>query len=286
MRYGLKEAIKRIPNSAYPYVITACPDGEGCWFQETHGKNSELAETLKLPYKSSFSKEKVEMWADCVDKCSEPLTIVDIGGIIDEKNEEICKTATHAIILYRMDNPDQLQDWRAFCKKLDIKIIAEIISDLNATHDAKLSLSDDGIFRGTVHHLDRGDLTIKDRPVITELANIILTKNHKEFAMDMDAFYASMENNVLKIGFGQTPAQNDVLLKEAENKLDLLIKTGEVSGGEIIKINGPTTVPVAFVLAHKLNHLYQAVAMYDPKLSKYVVTIAHGDKFRTGDIID
>jgi hypothetical protein len=30
----------------------------------------------------------------------------------------------------------------------------------------------------------------------------------------------------------------------------------------------------------------QAVAVYDPKLSKYVVSIAHGCKYRVGDLVD
>ncbi len=40
------------------------------------------------------------------------------------------------------------------------------------------------------------------------------------------------------------------------------------------------------VFAHKFGHLYQAVACYDPKLAKYVVTIAHGDKYTVGGLID
>ncbi|MBF0586931.1 CRISPR-associated protein Csx3 [Prosthecochloris sp. N3] len=90
----------------------------------------------------------------------------------------------------------------------------------------------------------------------------------------------------LFIGFGKTPAQNDVLVKEAEHQLDELINKGEICGGEIIRINGPTTLPVALVLAHKLSHRYQAVAMYDPKLSRYVIAIAHGDKYSVGELID
>ena len=40
------------------------------------------------------------------------------------------------------------------------------------------------------------------------------------------------------------------------------------------------------MLAHKLNHLYQAVAVYDPKLSKYVVAIAHGGRYSVGDLVE
>jgi CRISPR-associated protein Csx3 len=60
----------------------------------------------------------------------------------------------------------------------------------------------------------------------------------------------------------------------------------ELAGGEVIRVNGPASLPVAMVLAHKLAHLYQAVACFDPKLGKYVVAIAHGDKYAVGDLVE
>ena len=92
-------------------------------------------------------------------------------------------------------------------------------------------------------------------------------------------------DNVLRMGFGDTPAQNDALVKEAAQQMKGLIDGGVIRGGELIKLNGPATLPIAFVLAHKLNHLYQAVAVYDPKLSKYVVAIAHGG-YSVGDLVE
>ena len=94
------------------------------------------------------------------------------------------------------------------------------------------------------------------------------------------------DRNVLRLGFGDTPAQNDALVKEVAQQLKELIDGGVIKGGELIKLNGPATLPIAFVLAHKLNHLYQAVAVYDPKLSKYVVVIAHGGRYSVGDLIE
>ena len=93
-------------------------------------------------------------------------------------------------------------------------------------------------------------------------------------------------DNVLILGFGDTSAQNDALVKEAAQQMKELIDGRVIRGGELIKLNGPATLPIAFVLAHKLNHLYQAVAIYDPKLSKYVVAIAHGGKYSVGDLVD
>lgn len=93
------------------------------------------------------------------------------------------------------------------------------------------------------------------------------------------------KDNTLKISFGD-PAQNDQIVKDATRLLHEMIKTGQITGGEIIRIHGPASLPVAMVLAHGLSHLYQAVACYDPKLTKYVVAIAHGDKYKVGDLVD
>lgn len=102
----------------------------------------------------------------------------------------------------------------------------------------------------------------------------------------MASYYIEIEQgNILRIRFGE-PAQNDQIVKDAAECLDKLIKSKQILGGEVIRINGPVAVPVAMVLAHGLCHLYQAVACYDPKLTKYVVAIAHGDKYKVGDLID
>jgi len=101
----------------------------------------------------------------------------------------------------------------------------------------------------------------------------------------MTTYNTSVVDGILKIGFG-APAQNDQIVKDTESGLDSLISSGALGGGEVIRVNGPASLPVAMVLAHKLAHLYQAVACFDPKLSKYVVAIAHGDKYAVGDLLD
>ena len=102
----------------------------------------------------------------------------------------------------------------------------------------------------------------------------------------MAAYNINLEaGNILKIGFGD-PSQNDQIVKDAVKRLDEMVITGQLSGGEIVRINGPASLPVAMVLAHGLSHLYQAIACYDPKLTKYVIAIANGDKYRVGDLID
>ena len=115
LREGLKQAIltfrQESPEVPYPYVITACPDGEGAWFQETMGKYPEIAKACKAAYKGKFTPEFVKLVTDHVHNCEQPLTLVDIGGRIDDYNRDICGSATHIVILAG-DDPEHNESWK------------------------------------------------------------------------------------------------------------------------------------------------------------------------------
>lgn len=85
---------------------------------------------------------------------------------------------------------------------------------------------------------------------------------------------------LLSVAFGD-PGQNDELVKSASARLDEL----KLEGGEICLINGPASLPVALVIGHGTAHLYKAVACFDPKLSGYVVSVAHGNEYKVGQVI-
>jgi CRISPR-associated protein Csx3 len=91
---------------------------------------------------------------------------------------------------------------------------------------------------------------------------------------------AAVPADLFKVGFGD-PAQNDAIVRAAEIRIPEL---GEL-GGELALINGPASLPVAVVIAHRLLHAYGAIGVFDPKMSAYVVAAAHGDKFAVGDLI-
>ena len=173
-RYGIKEAIRSIEDAPYPYFITGCPDGEGSWFQETASKYLDDAIEYKKQYKSKFTPEFVTLTSNSVKNCSVPLTLIDVGGIIDIANEEICKFATHSVILFK--EIEDLIAWQEFCQKLDLTIIAEIKSDYQGVTDKVINKDGDGCYRGSVHYLERGDLSIATRPTVKKLAQIISGK--------------------------------------------------------------------------------------------------------------
>jgi len=77
---------------------------------------------------------------------------------------------------------------------------------------------------------------------------------------------------MLKVGFGEA-AGNDVIVRDAELALKAL---GEI-GGKLCLINGPASLPVAFVIAHGVCHLFGAVACFDPKIGGYITCVTHGD---------
>jgi len=101
----------------------------------------------------------------------------------------------------------------------------------------------------------------------------------------MATYNISLTGDILKVGFGD-PAQNDAICRDAKARLEEMVAKGELPGGTVIKINGPASLPVAVVIAHAIAHLYETVAVFDPKLGKYVVSVAHSAQFKVGDLID
>ncbi len=92
-------------------------------------------------------------------------------------------------------------------------------------------------------------------------------------------------DNVLRVGFGEA-ATNDQIIRDARIRINELIQAGKICGGKLVKVNGPASMPVAMLLGHKLVHLYETVACYDPKLGCYIVVSAHGGEYNPGDRID
>ena len=179
LREGLKKIFIDMPEAPYPYVITACPDGEGAWFQEAVRNDPEVAETCKAAYKGRFTPEFARVAAGWVRECMMPLTLIDVGGKVDDYNRDICGSATHIVILAG-DDPktgecwsSRMNEWREFAAELNLTVVAEITSHYCGTDDVIKGVSPDNILRGSVHHLERGEV-ISTRPLVRQLAHHLL----------------------------------------------------------------------------------------------------------------
>lgn len=169
LREGLKQAIRRIPGAPYPLILTACPDGEGSWYSEAVRHNRELAHQLKAAYQAKFTLEFAAVRARWVRDASESLTIVDVGGKIDEKNELIMSHATHAVIL--AGDMNKVPAWEQFCSQLNLNIIALIHSDYHGVSDRIQSKVP--ILKGSIHYLERGQ-DVSTRPMVQALAHLLI----------------------------------------------------------------------------------------------------------------
>lgn len=78
---------------------------------------------------------------------------------------------------------------------------------------------------------------------------------------------------LLRLSFGQ-PAQNDQIVKDAVAALEELM----LSGGQTVLLNGPASLPAACAIAHGVCHIFKEVAVFDPKMSAYVVAVSHGGR--------
>ncbi|WP_347566338.1 CRISPR-associated protein Csx3 [Scytonema sp. UIC 10036] len=186
LREGLKQAIlgtlyAPYP-SIYPYVITACPDGEGSWYQKTYEQNQELAKDNKPCLKSELTPEFAEQASKWVTSANQLINIIDIGGKITPENEKIIAPATHAVILAADTN--DFADWEKCCQKLNLKIVAKIHSILHATQDEVFLLEEwklntdklletAPLLTGSIHRLERGE-DLSTRPMIKALAEVLI----------------------------------------------------------------------------------------------------------------
>jgi CRISPR-associated protein Csx3 len=70
------------------------------------------------------------------------------------------------------------------------------------------------------------------------------------------------KEGILRINFGE-PAQNDQIVQDTTPRLEEMVQSGEFAGGQFLRINGPVSIPVAFVSAHKLAHIHGEISSFN-----------------------
>ena len=106
------------------------------------------------------------------------------------------------------------------------------------------------------------------------------------------SYLIELEGNTLKVEFnGDRNMPGDICLQDARSQLQELISTKQITGGSLLKIDGRASLAIGYFLAHELGHLYQAIAVCDPRLhgeqkNRYVVVISYVDEYCVGDLIE
>jgi CRISPR-associated protein Csx3 len=102
----------------------------------------------------------------------------------------------------------------------------------------------------------------------------------------MTSYNIKLEDDTLKVDFNRdVPAKGDQLVRDAETRLDEMIQSGEIKGGTLLKIFGPQSVPICYTIAHKVGHLYGAIAVCDPRIG-HVVVISTNPAYPVGKRLD
>lgn len=102
-----------------------------------------------VPVCYAIAHRVAHLFGSVVRSAHQALTLIDVGGQLSPENRQIMREATHGVILYKQRQ--DLEEWRAFCQDLDLKIIAEILSDYEGTLD---QIQSGSILKGSIHHLD------------------------------------------------------------------------------------------------------------------------------------
>jgi len=68
--------------------------------------------------------------------------------------------------------------------------------------------------------------------------------------------------------------------------LDELRTSDELSNGDIFKINGPMSLPVAALVACNIEHPFGATVASDPKHDNFGVAVAHGPTYQVRQLLD
>ncbi|MCX7880664.1 MAG: CRISPR-associated ring nuclease Crn3/Csx3 [Ignavibacteria bacterium] len=107
------------------FLIKACPDGEGDWFEDLGEKEGRI-----YRYKNQFTLDFVDKVCRDIDSISneKSLIFVDCGGKIDKFNQMILNKCTHSIILGRDD--ESMSEWRGAAKLCELNILCEVESSL------------------------------------------------------------------------------------------------------------------------------------------------------------
>ena len=100
------------------------------------------------------------------------------------------------------------------------------------------------------------------------------------------SYTINLKAGILQVSFDKdNPVTGDRIVKDAQTRIEELIVSKVLTGGDLLKIDGRMSLPVSYTIAHELGHLYSAIAVFDPRLKAYVVVISTNPEYHLGERI-
>ena len=106
------------------------------------------------------------------------------------------------------------------------------------------------------------------------------------------SYIINCQGNNLTVDFNrEITAMGDRIVRDAKEQLDKLIESQQLPLGGLLKISGRASIPVSYLIAHELGHLFSTIAVFDPKIggeqkNHYVVAINYDPQYRVGDVLE
>lgn len=130
------------------------------------------------------------------------------------------------------------------------------------------------------------------------MSGLVVTPMNQEYRIMTYSIH--LKGDTLRVDFAKTdagkpiPADGDVIVQDVQTQVKQMIASGELSGGNLLKINGRISVGASYTLAHEVAHLYRVVAVADTRLGAYVVVssttpeypLASRINFQTGEVTE
>jgi len=157
--------VDTLPSDAYT-IIRACPDGEGIW-----SNNQNQRETSRVRKKGTFTKSFIKDTCQAIDKQTNKIVLVDVGGAISKENKEIMKHCDSFVVI--SNEKVKKREWLEFGEKLGLECMGCFDSSLEGQEEI---YARDPFLQGNIVGLERGKL-LENSPIIKGMASDMIRKS-------------------------------------------------------------------------------------------------------------
>jgi CRISPR-associated protein Csx3 len=108
----------------------------------------------------------------------------------------------------------------------------------------------------------------------------------------MTTYSMQLVGDTLKVDFAKSdedkpiPADGNAVVRDVQRLVRQMIASGELVGGNLLKVKGRIPIAASYTLSHEVAHLYRAVAVSDTRLGAYVVVSSTTAEYPLGCRVD